>query len=261
MRKTHETLAAIRASAGLTMAEMAAVLGLKSASAYAYYESPNGYRGDTVPTRLLLKLAEAQRSGEVKFEDAELAEAFAQGAIEITSAHQQTALHRAVMIQAVSLTPTAAEAEEYAALMPVGGMFFDSHLLAEMTEAEAEELLVLEVKNEEGGIDIRLMVDRSVSEVTQPGIYALQSGPTLNLLRAEKQGERWMMTPMEGASSSAKVMHAPLDSYIPAFGQVIWTARSLVHSIIERRSSFTPAPAETESKEKTRRIKKGVQKN
>lgn len=261
MRKNHEILAAVRASAGLTMAEMAAVLGLKSASAYAYYENPNGYRGDTIPTRLLLKLAEAQRSGEVKFDDAELAQVFAEGASEIKSAHQQTALHGAVMIQAVSLTPTATEVEGYATLMPASGMFFDSYVLAEMTEAEPEELLILEVKNEEGRIDVRLMLDRSVSEVTQPGLYGLQSGPTLDLLRVEKQGERWVMTSMEGTTPAAKVMHAPLDSYIPAFGRVIWTARSLVHSKVAQRSSFTLAPAETEIKEKTPRIKKGVQKN
>ncbi len=58
MARLQETLQQLREAAGLSMEQMAELLGFKRASSWHYYESDKGYRGDLLPFRLTRLLIE-----------------------------------------------------------------------------------------------------------------------------------------------------------------------------------------------------------
>lgn len=246
MGKFHEQLAGLRAKAGLTMSDMAIVLGLKSASAYAYYENPNGYRGLGWPTRLLANLARAQAAGRIKISDEDLAAVAADESFAVHTAVQDAENVGAQMILGMSIQADGEDESMPATWKAESPVFIDAELLANLTEADREELIALRLTDPKLFPNSTphdfMIIDRSVSEVAEPGLYVMHIRRSLELLQAERRGNQWILHPVSRVHDLEANIEVPEGRYVPVFGQVIWHGRSLVHSKIAEHSAFDPCP-------------------
>lgn len=229
----YEQLGQLRQALGLSMAEMASILGMGRASSYQYYEDPKGYKGLEVPDVIAEKLMTAAMQGQIKMSAEELQQHFPR--IQFAEYDKRGTPFAAVQHQLNDHYKIPLYKGRDLPLLISGkaggfdGWTWIHRRLIQQIRVQTEELCIIEISRELAVDNFSegdwLMIDRSVRNLQSVGIYLL----LLN-------GQLYIRRMAELFSDGRAVIFQP-DGEIEDFtgdpggaeilGKAVWTCRSL----------------------------------
>lgn len=242
-----EILKAIRAEAQQTMAGMASLLNLKSSSSYAYYENPEGFGGITLPASMIHAIFDAQQSGRLKISSERLVELL--GTSRSYVREKVVDPRQVANITVLSAVPDLKGDSLLEELVtPAGGEYLSIPTIRQLTDADPEELVFIEL----GDPNIfppsrpkdKLLVDMSVRSIRNDGLFLLIARQRLFVVEVTFNRETgsfgWVLLSNHPEANRSGAFKP--GSIMPCYGQILYRSSFLVNQRVNSRSGFVLPP-------------------